>query len=449
MRGDRVQRATRRRQGTLVGALALLVPGLLLTPSASAAGHRAPAEIPAQTTGASTAAPAAQPGAQPGERDGRVSWRPELSRLDGDDVNVTHSSGALRVRGDALRPASVDAGRGYGSAVLEARSLDRTVDRVAVRLDARVPSGARVAVDVRGRADGGSWTEWREARRGDPAALPRAVSEVQARLTLWSAEDGTSPAVRGLRLTADATGRPEEARERQTAGAFTARVFATREGLVGHTTANGHVIQPNDHFVALPSRRGLSPRGSGEYSVRVCGPARCETAPVWDVGPWNTRDDYWNPSATREQWKDLPRGLPEAQAAYQDGYNGGRDQYGRQVANPAGIDLADGTFYNVGLNDNGWVTVTYLWTDDGGDTTSFPTWGSDVNIRKSATTDSAVVGTLPNPTTVRVRCQVRGQLVHYNGYSNDAWAYLPDYGGYVSNIFIDVPEAWLPGVPTC
>ncbi|MCF2434749.1 hypothetical protein LV779_08430 [Streptomyces thinghirensis] len=62
----------------------------------------------------------------------------------------------------------------------------------------------------------------------------------------------------------------------------------------------------------------------------MCGPARCETAPVWDVGPWNTHDDHWNPPAQREQWKDLPRGLPQAQAAYENGYNGGRDEFGRQ-----------------------------------------------------------------------------------------------------------------------
>ncbi|MEU4887013.1 MULTISPECIES: N-acetylmuramoyl-L-alanine amidase [Streptomyces] len=82
-------------------------------------------------------------------------------------------------------------------------------------------------------------------------------------------------------------------------------------------------------------------------------------------------------------------------------------------------------------------------------TKSFPTWGSDVSIRQAATTNSTRVASLAGPTTVRVRCQVRGQKVTYQGYTNDAWAYLPDYGGYVSNIFIDVPESWLPGVPTC
>ncbi|GAA3995959.1 hypothetical protein GCM10022384_49080 [Streptomyces marokkonensis] len=376
-------------------------------------------------------------------------WRPDLSRTGADDVNVRYESGTLRVRDGSVNPASLGRDRGYASAVLETHHLDRPVNRVAVSLDATVPAAASVEVDVRGRAADGTWTEWRSAATGTPAELPRHVVDVQARLTLWNAEGGATAAVRALTLTADDTGSAPAEPAPKAASAFSARVYATREGLVGHTTANGHVIREDDHFVALPSRRALSPNGSGQYAVRVCGPVRCETAPVWDVGPWNTHDDHWNPSAQREQWKDLPRGLPEAQAAYENGYNGGRDEFGRQVANPAGIDLADGTFYNVGLDDNGWVTVTYLWTDDGGDTTSFPTWGTDVSIRQQATTTSTRVASLPGPTTVRVRCQVRGQLVNYDGHSNDAWSYLPDYGGYVSNIFLDVTDPWLPDVPTC
>ncbi|MFG2314479.1 hypothetical protein [Streptomyces tendae] len=379
-----------------------------------------------------------------------VSWSADLSRTGSDDVNVRYGAGALRVRDGSVSPASLGRDRGYASAVLDPHHVDRPVDRVAVEVDATVPDEASVEVDVRGRAADGTWTEWRRAAAGAPAQLPRDVVDVQARLTLWNAEGEPTAAVRAVTLTATDTGpAPAEPAPTTRAAAFSARVYATREGLVGHTTANGHVIQVNDHFVALPSRRALSPKGSGQYSVQVCGPARCETAPVWDVGPWNTHDDHWNPSSVREQWKDLPQGLPEAQAAYEDGYNGGRDEFGRQVANPAGIDLADGTFYNVGLDDNGWVTVTYLWTEAGGDTTSFPTWGTDVSVRQQATATSTRVASLPGPTTVRVRCQVHGQLVTYDGYSNDAWSYLPDYGGYVSNIFIDVADAWLPGVPTC
>ncbi|MFH9570563.1 hypothetical protein ACH4MG_08470 [Streptomyces sp. NPDC017454] len=306
-------------------------------------------------------APAPAPAAEPSPPS--ASWRPDLSRTGADDVNVQYEGDTLRVRDGSVNPASLERDRGYASAVLETHHLDRPVDRVTVGLDATVPAAASVEVDVRGRAADGTWTEWRRAATGTPAQLPRHVVDVQARLTLWNTEGGATAAVRALTLTADDMGSAPAEPAPKAASAFSARVYATREGLVGHTTANGHVIREDDHFVALPSRRALSPKDSGQYAVQVCGPVRCETAPVWDVGPWNTHDDHWNPSAQREQWQDLPRGLPEAQAAYENGYNGGRDEFGRLVANPAGIDLADGTFYNVGLDDNGWVTVTYLWTD--------------------------------------------------------------------------------------
>jgi hypothetical protein len=150
------------------------------------------------------------------------------------------------------------------------------------------------------------------------------------------------------------------------APAPTYRIFATREGLVGHTTANGHVIRPRDRFVALPSWSVLSSRGGREFQVRITYKGRSAVAPVWDVGPWNTRDDYWNPHGRR--YSDLPVGLPMAQAAYQHGYNGGRDEYGRRIAHPNGIDIADGTFWDdLGMVDNDWVEVTFLWlgTDPG------------------------------------------------------------------------------------
>ncbi|MFG2679676.1 hypothetical protein [Streptomyces sp. NPDC048392] len=397
----------------------------------------------AGTALAAMRAPAADAAAPPTP----VSWRADLSRTGTDDVNVRYGSGALRVRDGSVSPASLGRNRGYASAVLDTHHVERPVNRVTVDLDATVPEAASVEADVRGRTADGTWTEWRRAAAGTPARLPRDVVDVQARLTLWNVKGEPTAAVRSVTLTADDTGSAPADPVPPATAAFSARVYATREGLVGHTTANGHVIGENDHFVALPSRRALSPSGSGQYSVQVCGPARCETAPVWDVGPWNTHDDHWNPSARREQWQDLPQGLPEAQAAYEDGYNGGRDEFGRQVANPAGIDLADGTFHNVGLDDNGWVTVTYLWTG-GGEPTSFLTRGTGVSVRQRATT-SARVASLPGPTAVPVRCHVQGQLVTYDGYGNDARSSLPGRGGHVSDILVDMADSRLPGVPAC
>jgi len=142
-------------------------------------------------------------------------------------------------------------------------------------------------------------------------------------------------------------------------------VFATREGLVGRTTANGHVIRPRDRFVALPSRRSLSGKGGREFQVRLTHKGKSVVAPVWDIGPWNVRDDHWSLSSQRERWRDLPQGLPQAQAAFQDGYNSGKDEFGRQVKNPAGIDLADGIFWDdLRMRDNDWIRVDYLWTSE-------------------------------------------------------------------------------------
>jgi hypothetical protein len=145
------------------------------------------------------------------------------------------------------------------------------------------------------------------------------------------------------------------------------QVFSTREGLVGGTTANGHVIVPSDHFAALPSRRALSSNFGHEREVRVAYRGRQVTVPVWDVGPWNTHDDYWNPAVIRETFTDLPRGKPEAEAAFFDHYNNGLDERGRVVRTPAGIDLADGTFLiDLGLTNNDFVDVEYLWLDSEG-----------------------------------------------------------------------------------
>ena len=72
-----------------------------------------------------------------------------------------------------------------------------------------------------------------------------------------------------------------------------------------------------------------------------------------------------------------------------------------------------------------------------------------MSTRQQPTVDSARVASPPGPAPVRVACRVHGGLVEYDGYSDDAWSYSPDHGGRVSNIFMDVDDARLPGVPTC
>ncbi|WP_254125964.1 hypothetical protein [Amycolatopsis sp. CA-230715] len=340
-------------------------------------------------------------------------WRADLSTVDEDDVNVAFT-GALTLRDPAWRRA--DQPESEGTLLLPWHPLARPANRISAKT---VATGA-VDVDVRGHG-----TEWTAA--GTP--LPEEVTEVQVRISLR-----TSAAVSSVRLTADSVPAPRS--ERGNAAA-SYRVFATREGLVGNKTANGHVIAARDHFVAFPSRRGLSPKGSGDYTVRVCSTdrSRCEYAPVWDVGPWNVRDDYWNPAAQRQSWQDLAQGMPQAQAAYQLGYNGGKDQYGRKVANPAGIDLADGTFWDgLKLSTNAWVDVTYLWTGSG-TTADVRTEGGPLNLRSGPGTGNPIVGFAANYARVTAECTVAGQYVTGAVGASAQWARIGP-GHYVSRGYL-------------
>ncbi|KOX33822.1 hypothetical protein ADK67_05785 [Saccharothrix sp. NRRL B-16348] len=356
--------------------------------------------------------------AAPAAAEGDREWTADLSTVNADDNGVTTHDGTVRLDRAAPTPASARAALRTGFLQLDPRTFDAPVNAVAAAVKSDVPAGAEVAVDVRGALGDEQWTEWVEARPDAPAVLPTSVTTVQVRLALTA--EKASPEVSRVDLRAFTSVAASDVGA-QAAG-LSYRIYATREGLVGGTTANGHVIVSRDHFVALPSRRGLSAKGTGTYSVRVCAAnGRCEWAPVWDVGPWNTKDDYWNPSATREMWKNLPQGKPEAQAAYQDGYNGGKDQFGRTVANPAGIDLADGTFWDgLKLTDNAWVTVTYQWTGSG-PAGFVRTAGDPLNVRSGATSTAAQVGLAANYAQVRVECQVTGQSVTGSQGTSNIW----------------------------
>ncbi|MEV1065944.1 hypothetical protein [Streptomyces sp. NPDC050263] len=81
--------------------------------------------------------------------------------------------------------------------------------------------------------------------------------------------------------------------------------------------------------------------------------------------------------------------------------------------------------------------------------TWFGTWGSDVRVRADTNTSSTVLTRLPAGVEVLVRCQKQGRRVEVPPYVNDWWAYLPLYGGYLTNIYVRSPENRLPDVPLC
>jgi hypothetical protein len=360
-----------------------------------------------------------------------------------DPVAVTAQpvAGSSNVKVEGSRIILGDAPAAIGSAEIRQRSglAELAPVRFAAATSAVIagyttgtPDGSSAEVDVRAWVKD-KWTEWTPAKSGTPTALPGASDQVQLRIIVSAPPTGGSPWVGDV--TVQPTDQVDPSRMSIQAAPLQSRVFATREGLVGGTTANDHVIVNRDHFVALPSRRGLSANGSGTYSVKVCTASRCAFEPVWDVGPWNTKDDYWNPSAIREMWKDLPQGRPEAQAAYQTGYNGGKDQFGRTVANPAGIDLADGTFWDaLALTNNAWVDVTYLWTGDGGRGTVSISSGY-LNVRNAASSSGAIVGMAGKSAQVTVECQTTGQSVTGSQGTSNVWLRVHP-GMYVAKAWV-------------
>jgi hypothetical protein len=151
------------------------------------------------------------------------------------------------------------------------------------------------------------------------------------------------------------------------AGPRSYQVFATRYDSNGAYTvalpdkclkfANGgnHICDSDGYFA-----------GAG-YTVFISYEG-ATAAIVGESGPWNVDDNFWATSADptpRRMFADLPLGVSEAQAAFFDGYNGGTDQFGREVTAPFGIDLARQVSIDIGLEPgkNDWITVSFMWTE--------------------------------------------------------------------------------------
>jgi hypothetical protein len=420
-------------RGTARGRLARRGPALAAALGAVIAALVTPATAHAGT------APAADPGTAARAAGG--TWSVDLGAAPADRSNTASAHGRVTLADPRAHPAAMPADRAYGEYTAPATALGRAVSALTVATAAVRPSGSAVEIDVRGRDAAGAWTQWTTAAPGAVLSFAAPVTAAQVRLVLTAPAGAAAPAVSAVTLRAAAT--PAGAAPSQTAApaaTATYRVYATREGLVGGTTANGHVIASRDHFVALPSRRLLDANGSRAYQVTVCNGSRCETAPIWDVGPWNTTDDYWNPAGVRESWGDLPQGTPEAQAAYQSGYNGGHDQFGRAVSNPAGIDLADGTFWDgLGMTDNGWVTVTF---DTGGTPPPATKYWVDTFANApvyASPTSTTQTGTLYGGTNY-VYCKAWGRMIGNSTTYNHWWLRTdPDSGPanqYVSAYYL-------------
>ena len=124
-----------------------------------------------------------------------------------------------------------------------------------------------------------------------------------------------------------------------------------------------------DKYIKFSNRKWQIEPGyaEGNFTVSLALDGREASILVWDVGPWNIDDNYWNPAdhpdRPRRLFADLPVGTPEAQAAFQENYNGGLDQFGRTVLNHAGVDLSPAVAAKLGLGylENAFIEVTFLW----------------------------------------------------------------------------------------
>ncbi len=152
--------------------------------------------------------------------------------------------------------------------------------------------------------------------------------------------------------------RMNSAQTRADVGTVT-NIWATQ--YVPNTSGAREVALP-DKYVKFANLGWDDTYSNPPYTVDVYSPDNDITLSniaVDEVGPWNENDNYWDDD--RREFSDLDVGVPEAYAAYYDDYNGGKDEFGRTVLNPAGIDLSTTAAKEIGFGtyESGFVEVTY------------------------------------------------------------------------------------------
>lgn len=254
-------------------------------------------------------------------------------------------------------PATYGSYRRFGLYDAAPISFSSLFTQVRVRFAQTLPADSAALVAVRAYGQSGRWSEWQsDVASGALVRFGGQMRAVQYRVVLLS-NSAASPTLGPLTFE-PSSGVTARAESGDTV-APTYRLRVTRQGMVGGRTANGHIIEPNDFFVSLPSGRALSSRGGDEYLVRLSANGRSIVVPVWDNGPWNHHDDFWNKN--RETYRDLPAGWPQDHAAYYENHNGGVAERGR-VRYPSAVDIGDGAYWALGLDGaQATVNVSFLW----------------------------------------------------------------------------------------
>jgi hypothetical protein len=278
-----------------------------------------------------------------------------FTRLSADSFNnvrtsITGNLATLQLAGDTnYSPRWAGPWQYFGLADSDTLRFDTAFDSLVANWQAEVPLGTAVEVDVRASGDGNNWTLWETLKKsGETAQFARSKAYIFAeyRVRLFSAVDKWTPTFKGitfeankrdvLTIKADTPQRPPPMW----------KLRVTRQGMIGGRTANGHIIVERDRFVSMSSWKVLNKKGKYDYQIKMVVPStgHSAVAPAWDVGPWNNNDNFWhNP---RDIFKDLPVGMPQAEAAFFNKHNGGKNEFGNVVLNPSAIDIGDGTYWD-------------------------------------------------------------------------------------------------------
>lgn len=289
----------------------------------------------------------------------------------------------------------------------------------------------------------------------------------------------------------------------------TSRVFATQ---YNPTTPGSVEVAVPDKCVKFAARRdtnnlarfGCSPAYRLDLDYRVVvtrANGQSAVLPANEVGPWNVDDNYWDQPddvRPRRRFTDLPTGLPESEAAFEQDYNfkpcknlngtpsgrsDGADQFDRCVLNPGGLDLSVAAAAQLGIGylRNEWVTISFLWEPTqnrsesrweqlGGQLTSGPdvaswaegrldtfvrgpdnglwhqawdgrAWTAWAGLGGYLTSDPAVVAWAPN----RLDVFARGgdYALWHRAWDGSSWSTWESLGGYLTSS-PDV-ASWGPG----
>jgi LysM repeat protein len=158
----------------------------------------------------------------------------------------------------------------------------------------------------------------------------------------------------------------------QAGGARTYTVYATRYDASGAYTValpDKCVKFANAGIASQTECTNYGYQDGANYSISIAYKGRSVTVRPLEAGPWNVDDTFWATAGDptpRRMFPDLPLGVPQAQAAYFDNYNGGLDQFGRKVSQPFAIDLSYDVARDLGFTGRDWVDVTFIWTAEWG-----------------------------------------------------------------------------------